>query len=184
MIDEDLLNTLVDLMLESVEQSSEVQDKDNVMFFTWIYDELVDLPQIKNARKFAQYNKSKILKNKKDGTLTDEEIKMLHYLNQIMKATQTNKKNLTDKQKHARNIIQEESEKIRNDISQHMSLDEIKTFLLDDDSLTPEEKFELYYQEHDRIKQEKKRKKEEKGSMSYDEMMKDLGIKPWDGGES
>ena len=56
-----------------------------------------------------------------------------------MKATQKNDKNLTDKQKHARNIIQEESEKIRNDISQHMSLDEIKEFLLDDNSLTPEE---------------------------------------------
>ena len=52
------------------------------------------------------------------------------------------------------------------------------------EQLADEERFELYYQEHDRIKQEKKRKKEEKGSMSYDEMMKDLGIKPWDGGES
>ena len=186
MIDEDLLNTLVDLMLESVETSSQVQDKDNVMFFTWIYDELVDLPQIKNARKFAQYNKSKILKNKKDGTLTDEEIKMLHYLNQIMKATSnvSKDKKLTDKQKHARDIIHEESQKIKKDISKHMSLKEIKEFLLDDYSLTPEEKFELYYQEHNRIKEEKQRIKDEKGSMSYDDMMKSLGIKPWDGGKT
>ena len=36
LIDEDLLNTLVDLMLESVETSSQVQDKDNVMYFTWL----------------------------------------------------------------------------------------------------------------------------------------------------
>tara|TARA_Y100001938_G_C7912392_1_gene340277 strand:- start:42 stop:629 length:588 start_codon:yes stop_codon:yes gene_type:complete len=185
-IDSELLNTLIDLMLESIETSSQLDSnsKDNVMYFTWLYDELLELPQIKNARKFAKENKDKILKNKTKDTLTDQEIKMLHYLNQIMKATQKNDKNLTDKQKHARNIIQEESEKIRNDISQHMSLDEIKEFLLDDNSLTPEEKFELYYQEHDRIKEEKRRKKEEKNSMSYDDMMKSLGIKPWNSGKS
>ena len=180
MIDEDLLNTLVDLMLESVETSSEVSDKDNVMFFTWLYDELVDLPQIKNARKFAQYNKSKILKNRKDGTLTDDEIKMLHYLNQIMKATSnaSKDKKLTDKQKHARKIIEEEAIKIKKDVSRHMSLREIKEYLLDDDTLTNEERFELYYEEHCRVQEEKERIKQEKNNAgSLDDICKDLGLK-------
>ena len=183
-IDGDLLNTLVDLMLESVETSSQVQDKDNVMYFTWLYDELVELPQIRNASKFAKYNKNKILKNKSKDALTDSEIKMLHYLNSIMDATKRNDKNLTDKQKHARKIIEEESSKIKNDITESMSLEDIKAYLLEDDTLTSQEKFDLYYQEHHRIKKEKQRLKEEKGAMSYEDMMKKLGIEPWDGGEA
>ena len=48
------------------------------------------------------------------------------------------------------------------DVSEYMSLSEIKEYLLDDEELTDEERFELYYQEHDRIQQEKQRKKQEK----------------------
>ena len=185
MIDEDLLNTLVDLMLESVETSSQIHDKENVMFFTWLYDELVELPKIKNARKFAQYNKNKILKQTNKDTITDEEIKMLHYLNSIIKATTTSKnKNLTDKQKHARRIIKEETQKIKKDVSQHMSLPEVKQYLLDDETLTNQERFDLYYQEHHRIKKEKQEKKDAKDSVTYEEMMKNLGIKPSNSGEA
>ena len=67
-----------------------------------------------------------------------------------------------------------------NDVAEYMSLDEIKEFLLDDPELTDNERFELYYQEHDRIQREKQRKKEEKGSLSYDEMLKKLKIEPYD----
>ena len=81
MIDEELLNTLVDLMLECIEMSSELpaNSKDNVMYFTWLYDELLDLPQIKDAKKFASETKEKLLKHRTKDTLTDTEIKMLHY---------------------------------------------------------------------------------------------------------
>ena len=62
------------------------------------------------------------------------------------------------------------------DIAEYMSLEEIKEYLLEDKELTPAERFEVYYEEHDRVKREKIRKKEEKDSISYDDMMKDLGF--------
>ena len=64
------------------------------------------------------------------------------------------------------------------DVAQYMDLKEIEEYLLDDPELTNEERFELYYQEHDRVQQEKQRKKEQKNSVSYDDMMKSLGISP------
>ena len=62
------------------------------------------------------------------------------------------------------------------DVAQYMSLDEIKEYLIDDPELTNYERFELYYDEHRRVQREKERKKQEKNSVSYDKMMKDLGI--------
>ena len=179
MIDEELLNTLVDLMLESIEMSSELpaNSKDNVMYFTWLYDELLDLPQIKDAKKFASETKEKLLKNKTKDTLTDTEIKMLHYLNQVIKATNKSK-STTPKSKEAKKIIKEETSKIKNELIQKVPLKEIKQFLLDDPELTNEERFELYYQEHRRVQDEKN------GNKEFNKMLKDLKIKPYNKGKS
>ena len=57
------------------------------------------------------------------------------------------------------------------DIAEYMSLDEIKEYLLEDEELTNEEAFDLYYEEHRRVQ-------EEKNSMSYDELLKKSGLKP------
>ena len=65
-----------------------------------------------------------------------------------------------------------------NDIVQHMSLDEVKEYLLDDNELTKEEKFELYYQEHQRVQTEKQRVKDARGAKSLDQILKELNIKP------
>ena len=46
------------------------------------------------------------------------------------------------------------------DVSEYMSLEEIKEFLLDDPELTTEEAFELYYDEHKRVQKEKKKAKD------------------------
>ena len=58
-----------------------------------------------------------------------------------------------------------------NDIAEYMSLDEIKEYLLEDDELTDDERFDLYYEEHRRVQ-------EEKNSMSYDELLKKSGLLP------
>ena len=58
-----------------------------------------------------------------------------------------------------------------NDIAEFMSLDEIKEYLLEDDELTDDERFDLYYEEHRRVQ-------EEKNSMSYEELLKKSGVKP------
>ena len=61
------------------------------------------------------------------------------------------------------------------DISEYMSLDEIKEYLLDDEDLTTEEAFDLYYDEHKRVQKDKDKKQFKK---SLDEVLKDLGIDP------
>ena len=54
-----------------------------------------------------------------------------------------------------------------------MSLDEIKEFLLDDPELTDAERFELYYEERERMI----KRKENKKSKSLDKICKELNIK-------
>jgi len=188
MIDADLLETIIELMLESVETSGVQGDRDNVMFFTWLYDELVELPQLRNVHKYALDNKRKILKNTKK-ELTDEEIKILHYLNHMIEATADKTKSTNKKSKQARNIIKEEAEKIVDDIKRkssmkkQMSLKEIKEFLIDDPELTNEERMDLYYEEHLRIKQEKEEKRLSRGAKPLDQIMKELGILPAEGSD-
>ena len=58
-----------------------------------------------------------------------------------------------------------------NDIAEFMSLDEIKEYLLEDDELTDDERFDLYYEEHLRVQ-------EENNSMSYEELLRKSGLKP------
>ena len=41
------------------------------------------------------------------------------------------------------------------DVAEHCSLDEIEDMLKDDPELTPEERFELYYQEYERVQRDK-----------------------------
>ena len=48
--------------------------------------------------------------------------------------------------------------------------------LLDDPELTPTERFELYYEEHDRVQRKKQYIKAEK---EMGKMLKGLGIKPF-----
>ena len=59
-------------------------------------------------------------------------------------------------------------------IPKEMSLKEIEMFLKADHSLSAEEKFELYYDEHLRVKAKKK----EKSGKSLKSMLKELNIDP------
>ena len=57
------------------------------------------------------------------------------------------------------------------DVAEYMSLDEIKEYLLEDEELTNQEAFDLYYEERER------RKPKEKG-LTYNQLLKQSGIKP------
>ena len=70
------------------------------------------------------------------------------------------------------------SSKIKDELIQKVPLKEIKQFLLDDPELTNEERFELYYQEHRRVQDEKN------GNKEFNKMLKDLKIKPYNKGKS
>ena len=57
------------------------------------------------------------------------------------------------------------------DIAEYMSLEEIKEYLLEDEELTDEERFDLYYEEHRRVE-------DKKDSISYEDLLKSTGLKP------
>ena len=58
------------------------------------------------------------------------------------------------------------------DVADYMSLDEVKEYLLADEELSDDEAFDLYYDERER----RKRIKEEKSGLTYDELLKKAGI--------
>ena len=70
------------------------------------------------------------------------------------------------------------------DVSDYMSLDEIKDYLMDDEELTNEERFDLYYEEHRREQKKKERKKLRRGAKPLDDIMKELGLKYSDGSQT
>ncbi len=65
------------------------------------------------------------------------------------------------------------------DVAEHCTLEEISEMLKDDPELTDNERFELYYQEHERVQREKQRKKEKRNSKSLEQIMKELDIQPF-----
>ena len=60
-----------------------------------------------------------------------------------------------------------------NDVSEHCTLPEIEEFLKDDPELTNNERFELYYEEHQRVQKQKHDKK----AKSLNQICKELNIK-------
>jgi hypothetical protein len=63
------------------------------------------------------------------------------------------------------------------DVAEYMSLDEIKEYLLEDEELSNQEAFDLYYEERER------RKPKEKG-LTYNQLLKKAGIKPTSDGKN
>ena len=61
------------------------------------------------------------------------------------------------------------------DVSEHCTLEEISDMLKDDPELTPEERFDLYYEEHERVNRMKKKKEK---TYSLDELYKKIKINP------
>ena len=81
------------------------------------------------------------------------------------------KKNPKDKPEEDRKDKEGKEWKPRfEDIVEHCSLDEIKDMLLDDPELTDYERFELYYEEHERVKRSKE------ASHTLNQICKEVGI--------
>ena len=59
------------------------------------------------------------------------------------------------------------------DVAEYCSLEEIEEMLKDDPELTDNERFELYYEERERVK----RKEEKEKGLSYNQLLKSVGIK-------
>ena len=59
------------------------------------------------------------------------------------------------------------------DVAQYCSLEEIKDMLLDDPELTDHERFDLYYEEHERVNRLKKKKEK---TYTFNQLFKGSGI--------
>ena len=154
-------------------------DLHKVNFCNWMINELlnsydgIDTNDIKQKRKnmvdehFAEWHLPE--------DMTDEEFeKLILQFDSFLDGWDTEYKK-TSNEKPKKKTKKKSNRKIDNkNIIEFMSLDEIKEYLLDDPDLTTEEAFELYYDQHKRVKKEKERKEYK----SLDQILKDLGIDP------
>ena len=184
LITKDLHKSLIDFLDEVQFDIAANTDKDSmhkVNFISWAVGELVNsfeayIPQKKSREDYVDetfmdwnlpemndedYNK---LVDQVDGFLKGWEKE--YKKKSKKKSTKEPKSNSKPKPQSKEKFVPP-----LNDIAEFMSLEEIKEYLLEDDELTEEERFDLYYEEHRRVQ-------EEKNSMSYDELLRKSGLKP------
>ena len=181
-ISEDLMNNIIDFLDEvqfDAAKSSTNEDMHKINFCSWAIKELLNsydgyLRQTPKKKTRDDYVDETFL----DWNLpemSDEEFEKLvdnfdNFLRNWEK--EYNKKNPKNKVKRE---SREDKFKPRiEDVAEYCSLDEIEEMLKDDPELTDNERFELYYDERERMKEREKLKK----SQTLDEMLKDLNMKP------
>ena len=185
LITKDLHKNLIEFLDEIQFDIAGNDDKDSmhkVNFISWAINELINsfeafFPKKKKSREdyvdetFMDWNLPE---------MSDEDYnKLVDQVDNFLKGwekeyNKKSKKKSTKEPKSDSKLKPQSKEKFvppLNDIAEYMSLEEIKEYLLEDDDLTDEERFDLYYEEHCRVQ-------EEKNSMSYEELLRKSGVKP------
>jgi hypothetical protein len=195
-ITEDLINNLIEF-LDEIQQdaatSQSIDDMHKINFCNWAISELLNSYDaiLKDKDKDGYKSKSKKPKPKSRNDYIDETFmdwnlpemtedefeKLVDKFDDFLRGWEKdylkkNPKSKIKKQPTFRPHI--------DDVTQHMSLEEIEEFLKDDPELSNWERFELYYEEHNRVQKEKERRKQERGSKPMEQVMKELNIKPSD----
>jgi len=182
-LDEETIDNLVSFLDEIQFGAAKENDKDSmhiVNFCSWVIDELINSPRavVKPKKKSRDDYVDETFIDWNLPEMSDEEYESLvDQFDSFLKGWEEeyNKKN--PKKKPINRKHTEFKPDIRpdlEDIAGYMSLDEIQQYLLDDPDLTTEEAFELYYDEHKRIRKQKERK----SAKSLNQILKDLGIDP------
>jgi hypothetical protein len=184
LITKDLHENLIEFLDEIQFDIASNTDKDSmhkVNFISWAVGELVNSFE-------AHFPKKKSREDYVDETfmdwnlpeMSDEDYnKLVDQVDNFLKGWEkeykkSSKKKSTKQPKSNSKLKPQSKEKFvppLNDIAEYMSLEEIKEYLLEDDELTDEERFDLYYEEYCRVQ-------EEKNSMSYSELLRKSGVKP------
>ena len=183
LITKDLHNSLIEFLDEIQFDIAGNDDKDSmhkVNFISWAIGELTNSFE-------AYFPKKKSREDYVDETFMDWNLpemndedyeKLVDQVDGFLKGWEKEYKKKQPKKKSIKksksNSIQEKEKFNKphiNDVAEYMSLDEIKEYLLDDEELSNEEAFELYYEEHRRVE-------DDKNSMSYDELLRKSGLKP------
>ena len=189
-ISEDLQKNLIEFLDEIQFDAAGDNDKDSmhkINFCSWAIKELLD-----SYDGYLKENpKKKTREDYVDETfmdwnlpeMTDEEYeKLVDQFDSFLRGWEKeyNKKNPKKKIKREPRKDTFHRPHIE-DVSDYMSLDEIKEYLLDDEELTNEERFDLYYSEHKREQRKKERRRLERGAKPIDKIMKELGLTFSDG---
>ena len=184
-ITKDLYDNLLDFLDEiqfDIAGNNDKESMHKVNFISWAINELMNshqafFPKQKKSREdyvdetFMDWNLPE---------MSDEDYnKLVDQVDNFLKGWEkeykkSSKKKSTKKPKSNSKLKPQSKEKFvppLNDIAEYMSLEEIKEYLLEDEELTDEERFDLYYEEHRRVQ-------EEKNSMSYEELLRKSGVKP------
>lgn len=183
LITKDLHNSLIEFLDEIQFDIAGNDDKESmhkVNFISWAIGELVNSFE-------AYFPKKKSREDYVDETFMDWNLpemndedyeKLVDQVDGFLKGWEKEYKKKQPKKKSIKksksNSIQEKEKFNKphiNDVAEYMSLDEIKEYLLDDEELSNEEAFDLYYEEHRRVE-------DDKNSMSYDELLRKSGLKP------
>ena len=178
-----LIDFLDEIQFDAVKENT-AEDMQKVNFCNWAINELLNSYSVvttKNFRKSKDDPKKPKKKSRNDyidetfmdwnlPEMSDEEFqKLVDNFDNFLRAWEKEYlKNNPDK-----NIEKREDKFNRphiDDVSQYMSLEEIREYLLDDPELTDEERFDLYYQEWERVQLKK-------NSHSLKEIMKSLKLK-------
>ena len=186
-ITKDLQKNLIEFLDEIQFDSVGENDKDKlhkVNFCNWAINELMDSYEAFFPKETKPQKKSRdeyLDETFMDWNLPemdDEEYnKLVDQVDGFLRAWEKGYKNKNKKKSTKKPKVNstQETEKFNkphiNDVAEYMSLNEIKEYLLDDEELSNEEAFDLYYEEHRRVE-------DDKNSMSYDELLRKSGLKP------
>ena len=190
-ISEDLYQNLIDFLdeiqLEAAKENT-TQDMHIVNFCSWAIKELLDSYDgyLKDKPSDIEYKpKKKTRQDYIDETFMDWNLpemsekefeKLVDQFDAFLRGWEKeyNKKNPKKKQIKERPRFNPPHIE---DVAEYMSLDEIKEYLLEDEELSNQEAFDLYYEERER------RKPKEKG-LTYNQLLKKAGIKPTSDGKN
>ena len=191
-ITEELMKNLIEFLDEvqfDAASDNTPEDMHKVNFCNWAIQELLNsydgIIRTKGSKKYPKTPKKKSRDQYVDETfmdwnlpeMTDKEYeKLVDQFDAFLRGWEKEyyKKNPKNKSKKRKPKFKPPH---IDDIAQYMSLEEIKEYLLEEDDMTDEERFELYYQEWERTN-----KKKEK-SYSLNQVLKGLKIKGYNNGK-
>jgi len=191
LISEDLQKNLIDFLDEiQFDAATDGNDKESmhkINFCTWAINELLESfdAYVKSTEKDKKSRQDYVDETFMDWNMpdmTDEEYeKLVDQFDSFLKGWEKeySKKNPRKKiKKQSRKDLREDkfNRPHIEDVSDYMSLDEIKDYLLDDSELTDDERFDLYYEEHLREQRKKERKRRRRGAKPLDKIMEELGL--------
>ena len=189
LISEDLQKNLIEFLDEIQFDAATEGDKESmhkINFCNWAINELLESfdAYVKggDSRKSRQDYVDETFMDWNLPEMDDEDYeKLVDQFDSFLKGWEKeyNKKNPQKKnKKQTRKDLRKDSfhRPHIEDVSDYMSLDEIKDYLLDDSELTDDERFDLYYEEHLREQRKKERKRRRRGAKPLDKIMEELGL--------